>query len=1192
VRHWFESLRVRGKLAVVFAVQLAVLTLGCLGFLAALREMSEARNWADHTHRVIEEVEALRSATIEQQTGLRGYIITSQARFLEAYHHGISEFEAASAELKPLIRDNPPQFERFESLLVLMRDWQTEVAATDIALVEKGDTEIAARNTAGGAGKRRIDAIKKLCDEMIGTERNLLVQRAGRVDRIERVLYGMFAGLLLAGWLTGMTAVRIVNRALGLPLSRLADLVPRVTAGESLTVPYQGRRDEVGVLAGAFEQLREASVEQRQREWVAEQGAQLMNALQQADSDESFGEILLRRLSGAIKAGYALAYRWNEQTAVLEWCAAYGLPDESVTRRRFKLGEGMVGQSIVERRSIELTPVPQGYLKVVSGLGAALPATVLFVPITARGETVAVLELGLLHVPDAAQRELIDQVTTTSGLAWSALSRSLRTRELLEDSQALTEQLQSQQEALRTQQEELRAVNETLRVRSELLEEQSRRLRASEEELRAQAEELRMSNAALEEKSEVLRSRQTELETARDELQRKAIDLELASRYKSEFLANMSHELRTPLNSMLILSRTLADNVEGNLDAEQIESARIVHDSGRSLLNLINDILDLSKVEAGKMQITLDHLRVQDCLNALIERFRPLAQSKNLNFTVRVEPGTPETLHTDGERLTQILTNLLSNAFKFTHEGEIELIAEPAHRGVALSVRDSGIGIPPEKLAKVFQAFEQADSSTSRRYGGTGLGLSIVDRMTTLLGGEIKVSSEEGKGSVFTVLLPVDAPEMRAVEPPDRMPAASAAVPPVSAVPPVERGEDDDESDTPTLMAARGVVLPPVKPVLLIVEDDAGFAKVLADIANKRGIETAIAGNGQQALMIARRRPLIGVLLDIGLPDISGWEVLEKIKADPRTANVPVHVVSGADDSSRGRELGALGVLRKPVEREAIQRVLEQVAGPAQGDRRLLVVDDDAASRASIRLLFARERTQVVEVNSGEDGLRELAQQHFDGVILDLNLPDISGFEFLDRAAQSGPLPPVVIYSGTELSPEDLLRVRAHTQTVIVKGARSSERLLDEVHLFLRAIERPGPAHVVPTPHEPLAELAGKTVLVVDDDMRNVFALSKALRLQGLQVVMAQDGYKALTQLEARADIDLVLMDIMMPGMDGYETMRRIRAKTQWQSLPIIAVTAKAMKGDREKCLEAGANDYCPKPINIEQLVSQLRVWI
>lgn len=1190
---WFASLSVRGKLTAALTAQLLVLTIGCLCFLLALREQSNARALVTHTYQVIADIEALRAGVVEQQTGLRGFIITAREPFLDSYVAGVDVFDATTLRLRQLIQDNRGQFERLARIERWMAEWRTEVAGPAIAWTrDPARRTLALEQTASGEGRRRVDAISQLCAEMVAEERRLLRERETRLQRIEWTVLGLIAFLLLMGWVTGARAVATLNRQLGQPLSRLAQLTPELGRNPELEVPYRERSDEIGALAGAFERLREVSRAQREREWVAEQASQLISALQSARSEMEFGETLLSRLCTAIDAGYGLAYRWNADVAALEWCAAYGLPDASATRRRFRLGEGLVGQCMVERRLIELSPVPEGYLRVVSGLGAALPRALLFVPLTARGETVGVLELGTLRMVEPAHRELLDQITVTSALSWDALGRALQTQRLLQQSEAQSEELRTQQEAMQLQQDQLRAANEGLRTRGELLEEQGRRLKASDEELRAQTEELKVTNAMLEEKSEALRLRQSQLEASRVDLERKAEDLEKASRYKSEFLANMSHELRTPLNSMLILSKLLADNPDGNLDAEQVESARIMHDSGQSLLTLINDILDLSKVEAGKMALVLEDVNLAGCVGALYERFQPLAAERGLRFERHFAPGLPTTLHTDGARLSQVLTNLLSNAFKFTHQGTIELSAEPDPRGVLFKVRDTGIGIPADRLARVFQAFEQADSGTSRRYGGTGLGLSIVRGMTALLGGEVRAQSQEGKGSEFSILIP------------ERHASQSTG----AAVSVTLEKHPESEGASIMLRPIQGDA-PLGPPALLVVEDDLALAKILADIASKRGLEVLVAHDGQRALALARERQLSGVLLDLGLPDISGWKVLEQLKAQPHTAQVPVHVISGNEEGERSVDLGAVGFLRKPVTRESVLQALQAVGQTNRPDavRRLLVVDDDSVSRLSVRRLLSQEGAEIVEVADGAAALQALQTQRFDGLILDLTLPDISGFDLLDRAAKFTELPPVVIYSARELTTEEHLRLRAYTESIVIKGGRAPERLFDEVALFLHALKRTPASTTAPavprltettttaaTPAAPppAADFAGKVVLVVDDDMRNVFALSKALRARGLSVVMAQDGHKALAQLEARADINLVLMDIMMPGMDGYETIRRIRAQPQWLRVPIIAVTAKAMKGDREKCIEAGANDYCSKPIDMEQLLSLMHVWV
>jgi len=681
----------------------------------------------------------------------------------------------------------------------------------------------------------------------------------------------------------------------------------------------------------------------------------------------------------------------------------------------------------------------------------------------------------------------------------------------------------------------------------------------------------------------------------RKDTEQKAEELARASQYKSEFLANMSHELRTPLNSLLILSRGLADNEDGHLSQDEIESARVIHESGSNLLRLINDILDLSKVESGKMDVVLDELKLKSFAARLMRSFRHVAKEKGLEFSVEVDAGLPEIIGTDGSKLEQVANNLLGNAFKFTRQGSVRVsIGRPAAdrvvgipgldatKAIAIRVSDSGVGIPKDKFDRIFQAFEQVDASTSRQFGGTGLGLTISRSLAKLLGGDILIDSEEGRGTTFTIVLPERYKGERATpgESAGEPEAAPAAVPPsaISSVALTQTAIPDDRAS-----------IQPGDTVILIVEDDPAFARILADMVHRKGFRVLAAADGENGLAVAQLYRPTGVLLDVMLPGMDGWSVIDRLKADPNTRHIPVHFISATDQHSRGLELGAVGFLTKPVSRDDINHAFERLLHFSEGKpRHVLIVDDDAGSRMAVRKLIASEGTDVDEASNGEEALARLRQAEYDCVILDLGLPGMDGFQFLDKASHAGRVPPVVVYSGRELSKEESLRLRQYTDSIVIKGARSPERLLDEVSLFLHSIRS--------APSVPVRELdeslSGRSVLVVDDDMRNVFALSKALRSKGLNVVMAQDGQKALRQLAENDKIEIVLMDIMMPGMDGYETMREVRRQPQFTKLPMIALTAKAMRGDREKCLEAGANDYLSKPIDIDKLLSMMRVWL
>ncbi|MEO0034283.1 MAG: hypothetical protein RLZZ501_306, partial [Pseudomonadota bacterium] len=698
---------------------------------------------------------------------------------------------------------------------------------------------------------------------------------------------------------------------------------------------------------------------------------------------------------------------------------------------------------------------------------------------------------------------------------------------------------------------------------------QAEELRLSQEELQSQSEELRVANRQLSEQ-------RRELEQARCRADQRADDFAAASRFKSEFLANMSHELRTPLNSLLILSHGLSENAEGTLTPDQIESARVIHDSGTHLLGMINDILDLSKVEAGKLELVETSVRPAEIAAAIRRTFAPIAGQKRLYFTITCAPEVPAAFGGDPGRLEQIITNLVANACKFTAEGgvTVRLTALPpcgeAGEGplgrLRVEVADTGIGIAPDKRDRIFEAFEQADGSIGRQYGGTGLGLSIARHLTDLMGGTLTADSEEGRGSTFTLSLPLRPP-----------PAADATAPPSAAA-----------------LADPPLPLPPAAgagATVLIVEDDDDFAAVLCDLAQRRGLNPVRAGDGVEGLGLARHLRPAGILLDVGLPGLDGWAVMEALRHDPQTRAIPVHFLSGSPEVQRGLAAGAVGFLTKPVERAQLDRVFARLGLDGPGERRrVLVVDDDAAFRLAVRPLVESDRVEVREAATAGEALDLLGRERFDCLILDLILPDFSGFDLLDRARDAGvALPPVVVHSGMELTFDQTLRLRAYTDSIVVKGSRSPERLVDEVALFLHSVQAEPPAEPAPVRE---ALFVDRSVLVVDDDMRNAFALSKLLRGRGFGVEIAEDGARALARLDQGPGFDLVLMDIMMPGMDGYAAIAEIRRRPGLAELPILALTAKAMPGDREHCLAAGANDHLAKPIDIDRLFALIRRWL
>ncbi len=810
------------------------------------------------------------------------------------------------------------------------------------------------------------------------------------------------------------------------------------------------------------------------------------------------------------------------------------------------------------------------------------------------------IELGRFDPWDEVQLDFLANVMEYIAIVFNVAESYTRTQTLLIRTQLQAEELQVQTEELETQQEELRQSNEAL-------EQQTRLLRESEQELKTQQEELEVTNEELSEKTHLLESERTaaveqqnqQLQAAQADLEQQAKELALASKYKSEFLSNMSHELRTPLNSMLILARLLADNEAQTLNEEQVESAQVIYNSGQDLLVLINDILDLSKVEAGKMDFRATEFPLPDLLISLEKDFRPIANETQLAWETRLDDGLPELMRTDRQRLVQILKNLLSNAFKFTEQGSVCLhVGRPsetianitgfnAGQSLAFRVIDTGIGIPKEEQRRVFEAFQQVDGSTSRKYSGTGLGLSISRELAAFLGGQIYLDSEPGQGSTFTLVLPEKLREQQ--DPP--APVAQFTSSAVRLSTQKVKTLPKTRTDLPKISLDEGAIM-------LIIEDDERFAALLKNIAEKKGFQAVIAPDGETGLALANRYPPTGILLDLRLPNLDGWHVLSTLKATPSLRHIPVHIISADEPSPEAYRRGAIGFLTKPVAPEALDQAFEHIQSfLSRKLKTLLLVEDDVVTRDSLKKLLGNGDVEYVETGSGKEALEIIRSRPIDCIILDLRLPDFSGFTLLDKLDADPELhkPPVIVYTGQELTREQNEHLMKYAETVIVKGIKSEERLLDETALFLHRVVADLPdkkQQIIRNLYERDDIFVGKTILLVDDDVRNAFALSRLLSEKGLAVEIATSGKKALELLAEKSQINLALMDVMMPEMDGYETMRRIRAQHKFAQLPILALTAKAMPGDQEKCLAAGANDYLAKPVDIDRLLSLLRVWL
>ena len=912
----------------------------------------------------------------------------------------------------------------------------------------------------------------------------------------------------------------------------------------------------------------------RRQLWLQQAESALAQRLAGELTIEQVGEVSCAMLCGWLTPSVAAAYRRDGDRLRRFGSHAADLATLPAT---LTLQDGLLGEAARQDRFNALSPAPQGHLGLQSALGRSLPEHLLLMPLHAEGRNVGVIELGVARakLDLALCEELARGISEVVGLALRGAAYRLERQAMLEETQRQAEELQAQQEELRVSNEEL--------------EEQGRIMRESQAELETQQTELERVNGQLALHARAMADKQQELLQSQAALQANAEALEAASRYKSEFLANMSHELRTPLNSSLILSQLLAANKDGRLSEEQVRFARAIFDANNDLLALINDVLDLSKIEAGHADLQRERVPLQELATRLQTVFAALAEKKGLGFEVVLDQGLPEHIFSDSRRLQQVLKNLLANAVKFTVSGKVTLALKPLAGGaVRFEVRDTGVGIPVDKHEVIFEAFRQADGSTSRQFGGTGLGLSISRELTQRLGGTMTLHSKPGQGSCFSVDLPAELPEQPAPDEP-RMarPAAPTSRPAGPAAP------------TP---AALPIELPPGlgedRRVLLAVEDDSAFAATLRTLVEELGFDCVVANTGEQALTLARELRPSGVLLDVGLPDVSGLSVLERLKRDPGTRHIPVHVVSGLERSHAAMTMGAIGHLVKPALREhlveAIERLRHRLDHPL---RRVLVVEDDVALRQNLQLLLAAPQVEITTVGTVADALTALGATTFDCMVTDLALPDGSGFDLLERMARGERegFPPVIVYTGRALSRDEETLLRRYSRSIIVKGARSPERLLDEVTLFLHSVEAALPGEqqrLLQAARSRDAVLEGRQILLAEDDVRNIFALSSVLEPLGVQLQIARNGREALERLDRQPPVDLVLMDIMMPEMDGLEAMRRIRARPDGADLPIIALTAKAMADDRQQCLEAGANDYLAKPIDVDRLVSLCRVWM
>ena len=953
----------------------------------------------------------------------------------------------------------------------------------------------------------------------------------------------------------------------------IAEVATAVTKGDLTRSVQVDARGEVAELKDnintMIDNLRLTTDRNTEQDWLKTNLAKFTNMLQGQRDLTTVGRLLLSELTPLVHAQQGVIYQVeSEELQSMRLLSAYADDGANGHPQRLRIGEGLIGQCASDKRRLLITEMPDHAVPIGSALFKVKPANIIVLPVLFENQVKAVIELASVKEFTALQTMFLEQLTASIGIVLNSIEATMQTEGLLKQSQQLAGELQTQQ----------------------------RELQQTNEQLEQKAQQLAERNVEVERKNQ-------EIEQARRALEEKAAELALTSKYKSEFLANMSHELRTPLNSILILGQQLADNPDGNLTSKQTEFARTIHGAGTDLLNLISDILDLSKIESGTVTVEAEEIFFSNLLDAVGRPFRHEAETRQLSFKVDLDPSLGRSLTTNSKRLQQVLKNLLSNAFKFTDRGGIQLkvfaapvgwtsthpVLSQAQSVVAFEVADTGIGIPAEKQKIIFEAFQQADASTSRKYGGTGLGLAISRELSSLLGGEIHIRSAPGVGSTFTLYLPIAYAGPSVAMRPTTLPASHAPAPSMPIVlpeRPIEQIPDDRHE------------IQPGDSILLIVEDDPHYCRVLIDLARVKGFKVLVAMRGADALELAKQYQPNAVSLDVFLPDMLGWSVLSQLKQNPLTRHIPVQIITLDEDKHHGLARGAFSFVTKPTSTEGVEAALRRIKEYSTPRRkRLLVVEDNPAEQLSISELLGYDDVEIETAGTGRDALAALRRHPADCVVLDLRLPDMSGFEVLEQLGADETLSevPVVVFTGRELSAEEDARLHTMARSIVVKGVESPERLLDETALFLHRvvtdlpIEKQRMLERLTTSDE---DLVSRTVLLVDDDARNIFALSSVLERRGMRVLTATTGNEAIKLIESNNDIAIVLMDIMMPEMDGYQTMEEIRKNANFRRLPIIALTAKAMKGDREKCLDAGASDYLAKPVNTEQLLSALRSWL
>ncbi|WP_159467526.1 response regulator [Dyadobacter sp. 3J3] len=1128
----------------IFVSIALVIIVGITSYQAILLQQENA-GWVDHTRDVIRACSEVRNEFLTAETNLRGYALLNNRAF-ESVHQKASENVLQQfSTLQKLVADNPVQSARLDSLDPLIHN-RLGLMSRQLDLIKSNNYSIDSLKSMVFAGQRLSAQITFYFNHVEDMENKLLTIREDQAV----ISASRAKQIILGGTLVFMFVIFILFYFI------------------RKTYLAQLKSEEEALKANA--ELEKLSLEDQRKNWILSAAVEVSVSIRGEPTEAELAEKFLHKMAKLTDASGGLLYIVNRDASAWNLASTYGVDVRNGITELITVKNGLFGQIIKDKQSFKKLDVAPGYLKIGTGLGNTMPESVFVKTMIQEGKVIGLLELGYLNEPDGNVIKLLERVMDGVAIAFVAARERQLMKELLDKTQLQAEELESQQE-------ELRVTNEELTRQSSIIQ-------VSEEELRVQQEELKQINTELEEKAFLLEEQKSTLVEARDQIQIKADELEKSGRFKSEFLANMSHELRTPLNSILILSRILSENKAARLSDEEQRYASVINNSGNDLLTLINDILDLAKVEAGKVELHPEEINTELLMVEVRNTFQKIAENKGLELKMIKTDSCPAILFVDHVRILQVIRNLLSNAIKFTSApGAVSLIISQDNNQWHFEVSDTGIGIPDDKQKAIFDAFQQADGSTSRKYGGTGLGLSISRELAILFKGSISLKSEVGKGSSFTLSIPIqknsqtNAPDTEKQLPVQEM---------ISKIPePVKIVRNFKENR------------------LLLIEDDPIFAEDMASKARDSGFDVLIASTGYSGLDMAKSFKPTAIILDMHLPDISGEEVLKQLKSDSKTSLIPVHTVSAGDESiSKVLEEGAIGFMQKPVDKKSAEFIfnLLKLEVSNTGKKRILLIEDDAYQSQYFGNFLENNNLFVLYAYSGAEALSILSRETIDGIILDVRLSDMNGLDLLDMIKQDPKLAglPVIVNTAEDLSQEDLSKVMRYSHPIVMKTRKSNERLLDEVNLFLKKFQQkqiPSIQKAQPFSNPFVnAErvFVGKKVLLADDDMRNIFALSAVLEEAGFAIVIATNGREAIGKLGETNDIDLILMDVMMPEMDGIEATKLIRKEQKWNNLPIIAVTAKAMQGDRELCLSAGANDYISKPVDVDKLLSLIKVWL